>query len=278
MKRVFRSNSEVVQAFREGNGEARAGSIFAEGDTLYSYGHHFPLALRLSELYLINADKYSITTSAHQALAIHFLVPNVQVPFSALRGAGISPERVKIRHYTIDTWETENYIDPETGERKTREVHYLGMVLFSHNRKHYLSGFDNQESLRRRNYFLTQLSKPAENVKAAIEGLKPQDVREAEKQGRNIKRQGEWFFIEYPELETRNLGLFMGRMTAWGKNVTHIATEVRRDGNRIYVRGTARHRPEGRQPQHGVLKLGQTWHKVVKNTALQSWQALGLVD
>lgn len=42
--------------------------LFIEGDTLYSYGKHFPLAKRVEGGFWINPDKYSVTTSKHQSL------------------------------------------------------------------------------------------------------------------------------------------------------------------------------------------------------------------
>jgi hypothetical protein len=42
------------------------GHIFYEGDILYDFGHHFPMLIRHKWGYLLNADKYSSTTSKHQ--------------------------------------------------------------------------------------------------------------------------------------------------------------------------------------------------------------------
>ena len=45
--------------------------MFIEGDTIYSYGKHFPIALRLgNNIFLVNVDKYSSSTSKHQSYVI----------------------------------------------------------------------------------------------------------------------------------------------------------------------------------------------------------------
>lgn len=57
------------------NGERVRGtcaSVFAEGDTVYSYGYHFPLLFKVvspggSELLVCNDTNFSVTTKRHQS-------------------------------------------------------------------------------------------------------------------------------------------------------------------------------------------------------------------
>jgi hypothetical protein len=43
--------------------------LFIEGDTIYSYGYHFPLAKRNEDgTFWVNPDKYSVTTSKQQGM------------------------------------------------------------------------------------------------------------------------------------------------------------------------------------------------------------------
>lgn len=76
------------------------GNVFATGDTIYSYGRHFPMATivrdsRTNEptFILINGDRYSNTTSGHQSSvrseARQTGLPNLIVPFTALDAAGV---------------------------------------------------------------------------------------------------------------------------------------------------------------------------------------------
>lgn len=45
------------------------GSLFFEGRTIYSYGHHFPMAqFHENGAVYLNPESYSVTTSAHQSL------------------------------------------------------------------------------------------------------------------------------------------------------------------------------------------------------------------
>lgn len=66
---------------------------------LFSYGSHFPLAVPLAGgAVLLNGDLYSMTTSSHQRLVRDALAdrPTVIVPWSAMRGAGVWPETVRL--------------------------------------------------------------------------------------------------------------------------------------------------------------------------------------
>lgn len=44
------------------------GNVFFEGDVLYSYGTHFPLAVKCRNGYILNGDNYSSSTGQHQSL------------------------------------------------------------------------------------------------------------------------------------------------------------------------------------------------------------------
>ena len=68
-------NSEVARTFVNG-GVDKGSNMFIEQITdnctaIYSYGKHFPMAVRIIEFgqpkYFVNMDKYSISTSKHQS-------------------------------------------------------------------------------------------------------------------------------------------------------------------------------------------------------------------
>jgi hypothetical protein len=62
------ANNTLAKKFSEGDKTGKGNNMFIEGNTIYSYGRHFPIAHRLpSGLYLINKDKYSVSTGKHQS-------------------------------------------------------------------------------------------------------------------------------------------------------------------------------------------------------------------
>lgn len=65
------SNSEVAHRFATGIGERCTGShMFFEGNVIYSYGYHFPMAIKWNGYVLYNDDSYSVSTSKHQGYVL----------------------------------------------------------------------------------------------------------------------------------------------------------------------------------------------------------------
>lgn len=62
------SNAEVAQRFKEGKIRGKSHNMFIAGDSIYSYGWHFPIAKRIGPgEYLFNTESRSMSTSKHQA-------------------------------------------------------------------------------------------------------------------------------------------------------------------------------------------------------------------
>lgn len=60
-------NKDLAQAFATGASDGSGSNMFIEGDSIYSYGHHFMLAKRIGfNEYLWNPDGYSSSTSKHK--------------------------------------------------------------------------------------------------------------------------------------------------------------------------------------------------------------------
>lgn len=270
------------------------GNLFFEGPTLYSYGKHFPLATHLEgdDAYLLNADRYSVTTAKHQTW-VQSLVRHkyhALVPFTALAVAGIPAER--------PTWDSPGLTIQDIEEDRTipverksyhfdevlrkyipytipmRDMHLMGRSVISWDHNYYLSGLDETATDIWRSFFLSQLPEPCNTVNDAIESLKPREITDD-----NFVRQGEWFCVPCPELNTRNLineekHAFLVSSNP-SRRKSHIATNLRYDkeGNR-YIRGTLRHTVG----EHRMLKLGNIWHRVYENRAVNSWSALGRID
>lgn len=86
-------------------------------DAIFSYGYHFPMAVLMPAddgprgWWLVNGDKYSVSTSQHQGGVRRALkqtgLPTVIIPFSALREAGIEKDTIERIEVLPDryTWE-----------------------------------------------------------------------------------------------------------------------------------------------------------------------------
>lgn len=80
MKTVYTSNTEITKAFNEQRQHfAKANSIYFEGNILYSYGKHYPLAIIQDTYVLINDTGYSPTTGKHIRIAQSYLNNRKQI-------------------------------------------------------------------------------------------------------------------------------------------------------------------------------------------------------
>ena len=62
------SNYDVAHRWANGIGDSCHGSnMFFEGDSIYSYGYHFRMAMKYKGVVLYNENRYSTTTAKHQS-------------------------------------------------------------------------------------------------------------------------------------------------------------------------------------------------------------------
>lgn len=94
-------NVTAVPGDRRAN--LKASNIFANGDTIYSYGYHFAMAQLIrgdDRFFLVNGDRFSNSTSRHQShvrsAIAHSSLPSIIIPFTALDAAGIVRDTVRI--------------------------------------------------------------------------------------------------------------------------------------------------------------------------------------
>lgn len=64
-----KNNTDVAQAFAQGATSGEKSHVFIEGDTIYSYGTHFPIARRIpgTKTALFTTRGYSTTTAKHKS-------------------------------------------------------------------------------------------------------------------------------------------------------------------------------------------------------------------
>jgi hypothetical protein len=128
---VMKSQSDLVSDFSKGKEKRTASNMFIDGDTLYSYGHHFPMLVRMpnwgKDKYLLNADVYSSSTSQHQAQCAR--LATVQIPFSALNSA-LAGERSRWATSRMD-FEPEKLHLIDQGPERWDET---GRWIWQHNR------------------------------------------------------------------------------------------------------------------------------------------------
>jgi hypothetical protein len=64
-------NSQIAERFAEGATRGKGSNMFIDGNTIYSYGYHFPIAIRVEGGYLWNRNSYSNSTAKHKNHVAH---------------------------------------------------------------------------------------------------------------------------------------------------------------------------------------------------------------
>lgn len=217
-------NEDVVKKFKDGATKGGSNNVFIDGQVLYSYGHHFPLLVRSNNIYISNADKYSVTTARHQAYAVHYA--DVSFPFSAFQGMRqtypnldnvyafpddffndmtvidkTEPRQDLINYYILDADNKRKYIsvnmynslsdEQKTGYCKNEETR-PGATLFQLEK---LPGKQFLASMDREQFYIVELpNKPIKTVEDAFFQLRPHYLQNNPK--KEFIRQGEWFFVD----------------------------------------------------------------------------------
>ncbi len=170
------------------------------------------------------------------------------------------------------------------GHTQTTTVHTLGDSVIRVKERFYLSAVD-ETGVGAGMYFLAELATdqaPA-SLADAFNALKPPVVREAEAQGANVLRQGEWFAIPTMFLTSELMrdverGVAVYRQDhVLGKDGHHQLEEtvIYRAGDRkgqVFARGVLKHTKN----EHWDLDLGTIrWYQIVHNIQGASYTLTG---
>jgi len=311
------TNSEVIAwFFKNDRDHGRNGteSLYFDGDTMYSYGKHFPLCHRhKGGQYIINGDRYSNTTSKHQSDTLQHAraKDHITLSLSAIDASGINFRSMTIidtfqddhQYKRFETDEEYKAYQPEmlpgytiqrnkwsTGGTVTLHRPATALIKAEYNRPlwdrdkgsysetgtaYFLSGMDEGS------YFISQLPTRCKTIEQAFQAMKPKKVKDLEKTGTKIVRQGEWFFhkiLNGKEAKRmyKSMEPFFIMPRVDNTSNPHTATRGGMKNRQVLVSGRISH------PEHSTLKLSlsanpEIWQGT-QNTAKGSWSASGTVD
>jgi len=300
------SHVEVIDAFVNGEDHPYKGhNVFFRDDVLYSYGRHFPLAVRnVDGMIVVNGDKSSVSTTKHQTILrrclarrSHFTTSfsaieswaHLDIPFSLQKGilkiVSYTPDVSNHNESGIKLSDIPSGAHVETFEGKIIYYHLPASVLLS------LQHIDSDKityaiaSMDENQYFVSVLPCTSDNAPNTVDGafdmLKPEIVKDYEQEYGPVPRQGEWFFLDmrmpkdiakkaYDEMEQGY------HLIGQNQGNPHAATRGHNKFNAEFVSGQIRH------PQHRMLKLSTLKnikiYQAVENTAVISYSSSGNVD
>ena len=209
------------------------------------------------------------------------------LPFNVFEEAGLSLEKLEIIDKSGEETINRRFDNPDYDYKKKdspeyifKDTHFTGASLYKIEDNYFLFDIDRNEIKHGIfNPFLVKLSKEVKTIKEAYESLKPIEVIEAEKQKLKVVRQGEWFFIPV-ELDEDNIPIKLDRsgremryILQAGNNRPNYAEHGTEIDGKTYVTGKVSH--SGRE--HKDIKL-VGWHRVIPNTAIESFTIEGDID
>jgi len=143
-----RNNRQIAEWFAEGKTSGRTKHLYIEGDTIYSYGSHFPIAQRIvlggETAYLFTTGGYSTTTARHKSLVRHAIRHNVVIEARQLNRpldldwfrfeiAGkeirIRTAQAKLAKARTNKWQDKWQEDIEHHEAQIKLLHELAIEL-----------------------------------------------------------------------------------------------------------------------------------------------------
>lgn len=214
-------------------------------------------------------------------------LPHAFVPFSVLRRAGISPRSVTVIATTPDRnvmvkRRRKNF---NTGEMEVKMVpeHFLGETLFRVGARYFVCGLDRNDDPAKRMFYLCQIPTGVtpKTVDEALISLRPEGLP------RTAKRQGEWFLVPSPKYKPEK-PIYATRIPILsdkpkeqlqaitplnGIDVDFVRDRIKRHvATRMVVNGAVYVSGMIRDDEHSPLKLGEVWHKVVKNRAVEGYR------
>ncbi|MBF0553236.1 MAG: hypothetical protein HQK96_01620 [Nitrospirae bacterium] len=193
------------------------------GSIYVTLNHKYVLAKKIKGVVFGNSSSLGTHSNRHpkaQELIQEALrdAGAVMIPFVVFKEAGLNIENLKV----IERGPEENvkritgYNNVEKKNEKGKKytdkepvygtVHFTGSSLIELAGRQFLFDIDRNE-IKHFNFnaFMVELPKKVGTIKEAYESLKPPEVIKALKDGLDVKRQGEWFFIPAPKSLTKKI-------------------------------------------------------------------------
>lgn len=123
------SNYDVAHRYATGIGTRCTGhNMFFEGDVIYSYGYHFPMAIKYKGYLLFTEEGYSNTTAKHKSIVYGACSHYDIVSCATLKGWFSGPNR-HFYNNNFEKWETDIKENVEKMGRAIKPGKYASEIL-----------------------------------------------------------------------------------------------------------------------------------------------------
>jgi hypothetical protein len=121
-------------------------------------------------------------------------IAKYSIPFNVLKAGDLKLEETKVLEQGP---ESTHEIKVNRYDSKLVTRHFTGALLLENNGRKFLMDIDREEIKHKLfNAFFVEVDKSVTSIEGAYESMKPESVKQAERDGKKVKRQGEWFFVE----------------------------------------------------------------------------------
>lgn len=203
-------------------------------------------------------------------------LPHAFIPFSILDRPSIRLRDIRVISVTADFEIKKTVPDREKGGTKVITLHFLGETLFrdASTNRIYVCGLDRNDDPSSRMFYLAQLPRGAEpkTVDEALAALRPEGLP------KSTKRQGEWFLVPEPRYKAakaeiiKKVPIISDKPAEQADEREQERRADRHVATHMHLNGAVRVRGRLLDDEHDTLKLGDVWHRVVKNLAPQGWR------
>lgn len=192
-----------LEVFLKGKGKKTKIESFVFDKNLVvqvNYGNKIVVAFRDAEgQVFLNSQVIQISHFEEKFLGKQSLVQKkireiakYSIPFNVLESAKLKLSETKVIEQGN---EYDVVIKSRYREDETR--HFTGALLLENSGRKFLMDLDQVEVKNHLfNVFFVEVNGSVNSIAEAYESMKPQEVKDAEKSGIKVLRQGEWFFIE----------------------------------------------------------------------------------
>lgn len=168
-------------------------SEVTQGDTVVAFRDSSGVVFMNSQV--LNTTSFEREFMGNQSIIQKAIrkIAKYSIPFNVLKAGDLKLNETSVLEQGPESTHTIK-VNPYSSEQQR---HFTGALLLQNNGRKFLMDIDREEIKHKIfNAFFVEVDKKVKTISEAYESMKPQSVKDAEKAGKTVLRQGEWFFVQ----------------------------------------------------------------------------------